>query len=130
MSDNKKAGLEKTIRKLLFVLIDTICCFFAFALAVWFQNSANNYSFPFSAGNPLQEYFTIYQVGLFILIYLVSFAVFGLYSSIWTVSGLSEGMMIVVASAVAIDFNIPVLRQCVSHKIRIPYELVLIGCMQ
>ena len=100
MNDNRKARIEKNTRRILLILIDGISCFLALALATWFQNSANGYRFPFSGGNPLIEYYTFYQVGLFTAIYILCFALFGLYNSIWSVSGLNEGIMIVASSGV------------------------------
>ena len=109
MSD-KKANVERVSRVVAFVFIDAVCCFAMFALATWFLNSAipNGYRFPFSGGDPLRDYFTITQVAVYTAIYLGSFAVFRLYSSIWRVSGLSEGIMIIAGVGVGTAVNLGV----------------------
>lgn len=106
MNDNRSARLEKFARKISLLAIDIVICFVSFIAATWFLHSAvhGGYRFPFTVssapGAPFKAYFSMYQVGLFIALYILSFSFFGLYSSIWSVSGLNEGIMIVASGAV------------------------------
>ncbi|MCR5610251.1 MAG: polysaccharide biosynthesis protein [Clostridiales bacterium] len=106
MNEMRNARLEKNARRVLLLAIDIVICFASFALATWFMHSAvkDGYKFPFYAaeyvGAPLKQYYTFYQVLFFIVLYILCFVLFGLYSSIWSVSGLNEGIMIIAACAV------------------------------
>lgn len=106
MNENRNARLEIIARRVSLLAIDIVISFASFAIATWFMHSAvkGGYIFPFTVstapGAPFKEYFTMYQVGFFIALYILSFCLFGLYSSIWSVSGLNEGIMIVASSAV------------------------------
>ena len=105
---NKRADVERISRVVSLILIDAICCFLAFALATWFLHSAipNGYSFPYKAGSPLSDYFTLTQVAIFTAVYVAVFALFRLYSSIWRVSGLNEGIMVIAAVGVGTALNL------------------------
>ncbi len=102
----KQANIERISRIVLLVLIDCLCCCAAFAFATWFLHSAveNGYGFPFMASTiangPLKDYYTFTQIGVFTLLYIVSFMLFRLYSSIWSVSGLNEGIMAIAGVGV------------------------------
>lgn len=104
--DEKRANIEKYSRVVSLIVIDAICCFVAFLLATWFLHSAveGGYAFPFRAttvpNGPLKDYFTISQVAIFTAIFIFSFSLFRLYSSIWSVSGLNEGIMIIAGVGV------------------------------
>lgn len=106
MNEMRNARLEKNARRVLLLAIDIVICFASFVLATWFMHSAvkDGYKFPFYAaeyvGAPLKQYYTFYQVLFFIVLYILCFVLFGLYSSIWSVSGLNEGIMIIAACAV------------------------------
>ncbi|MBO4848122.1 MAG: polysaccharide biosynthesis protein [Clostridia bacterium] len=104
---NKLAKLERLPRVAFFVVLDVVCCFFAFALATWFLHSAveNGYAFPFYASQTpngvLKEYFTFTQVAVFSLVFVGVFFLFRIYSSLWSVSGLNEGLMLIAGCGVA-----------------------------
>lgn len=80
---------------------DAVFCFCAFAVATWFMHSAveGGYSFPFDAAvapnGTLGAYYTIPQVLIFVALYIASFAIFRLYTSIWKLSGINEGIMMI-----------------------------------
>ena len=88
------------------ITVDAVSCFVAFMLATWFLHSAveGGYAFPFMAasqpGGELKAYFSNYQIGAFVALYIAAFAVFRLYSSIWSVSGLNEGLMVLAGIGV------------------------------
>ncbi len=102
----KNVTLERFSRVTMLVLLDALSCFIAFALATWFLHIAvkEGYAFPFKAtsvpGGAPVPYFTNVQAGVFICVFLATFACFRLYSSIWSVSGLNEGVMIIAAVGV------------------------------
>ena len=102
----KRANVERWSRVITLIMLDAIGCFVAFMLATWFLHSAveGGYSFPFMAASKpngtLTAYFSNYQVAAFIAIYIASFAIFRLYSSIWSVSGLNEGLMVLAGIGV------------------------------
>ena len=104
--NEKKANIERISRVVLLILLDVIFCFIAFALATWFLHSAveNGYAFPFKAASkpngPLIDYYTLTQIAVFCALYIISFSFFRLYSSIWSVSGLNEGIMIIAGVGV------------------------------
>ena len=99
----KRFSIERYARVIALMVVDAVCCFLAFAFATWFMHSAvsQGYMFPFGAANApngeILHYFTIPQVSLFIALYIGSFAALQLYNSIWKVSGLSEGLLIIAA---------------------------------
>ena len=102
----KNANFERFSRVVLLLLIDIVCCFLAFMIATWFLHSAveGGYAPLFRAtsvpGGELKSYFTITQVSVFTIIFLISFWIFRLYSSIWSVSGLNEGIMVLAGVGV------------------------------
>jgi len=103
--------MERISRVVSLVVIDAVCCFMVFAAATWFLHSAveGGYSFPFWAsdtGERLTSYFTLPQVGVFTAIYIAAFTLFRLYSSIWRVSGLNEGVMIIAGVGVGTVVNL------------------------
>ncbi|MBO4562356.1 MAG: polysaccharide biosynthesis protein [Clostridia bacterium] len=118
---NKKASIERIPRIAFFVVLDAVCCFLAFALATWFLHSAveDGYAFPFWAreapGSALREYFTFTQVAVFALVFIGIFFLFRIYSSIWSVSGLNEGLMLIAGTGVGtaacllINFLLPMI---------------------
>ncbi len=102
----KRVTIERWSRVISLISLDVISCFLAYVLATWFLHSAveGGYGFPFLAattpGAALHPYFGNIQVAVFIAIYVASFALFRLYSSIWSVSGLNEGLMVLAGIAV------------------------------
>lgn len=102
----KQANVERISRIVLLIIVDCLCCCLAFGLATWFLHSAveNGYGFPFKAASvangPLKDYYTLTQVAIFTVLYIVSFSLFRLYSSIWSVSGLNEGIMAIAGVGV------------------------------
>lgn len=112
--NRKKANIERVSRVIALIVIDIACCFLVHAAATWFLHSAveGGYSFPFMAagksGAKLTSYFTYMQVSLFTLVYLCVFAAFRLYSSIWRVSGLNEGIMIIAGVGVGAGANLAI----------------------
>jgi FlaA1/EpsC-like NDP-sugar epimerase len=110
--NEKKANVERISRVVLLIIVDAVSCFLAFALATWFLHMAveNGYSFPFKASSVpnghLSDYYTLTQIAVFCLIYILSFVPFRLYSSIWSVSGLNEGIMIIAGVGVGTAFCI------------------------
>ena len=114
--DEKRVNIERWSRVVFLVMLDAVCCFAAFAAATWFLHSAveGGYAFPFKAtsvpGGTLTPYFTNVQVSVFILVFLACFALFRLYSSIWSVSGLNEGLMVLagvgMGTAVCLGLNV------------------------
>ena len=103
---NKRLLRERFPRVAFLIVLDIVCCFAAFVLATWFLHSAikGGFSFPFNVDSDLdgkfKAYFTLTQVAVFIAVYILSFAAFRLYSSIWSVSGLNEGIMIIAGAGV------------------------------
>ena len=108
----KNMDIEKTARIVFLILLDIVCCIIALALATWFLHMAvkGGYAPLFMAaaysGGPMYPYFTHVQAAVFVLVYIVSFALFRLYNSIWSVSGLNEGIMAIAGVGVATLFNI------------------------
>ena len=113
--NDKTARIEKYSRVVSLILLDVICCIAAFALATWFLHMAveNGYGLLFRAASEpngeLKPYFTNVQVLVFVALYIASFFVFRLYSSVWSVSGLNEGIMAIagvgVGTVACIVFN-------------------------
>lgn len=97
----KNVLFEKISRIVSLVIIDILCIFLSYVAATWFLHSAveGGYGFPFRAAvysnGPLTDYYTITQVAVFTAVYIAFFFLFRLYSSIWSVSGLNEGIMII-----------------------------------
>lgn len=112
---DKNANITKFSRVISLILLDIVCCVASFALATWFLHMAveGGYALLFRAasepGAPLTPYFTNLQVGLFVMLYIASFFMFRLYSSIWSVSGLNEGIMAIagvgVGTVLSLLFN-------------------------
>ncbi len=113
---NKKSfRIEKFSRVTALILLDVVCCVAAFAFATWFLHMAveGGYGLLFMAkddpGGTLYHYFTNVQVAVFTLLYIAAFFVFRLYSSVWSVSGLNEGIMAIagvgVGTAACLLFN-------------------------
>ncbi len=109
----KKLLRERYPRVAFLIIIDAVCCFAAFIIAAWVLHSARalegGFIFPFTvvdADGTLRAYFTITQVAVFVAVYILSFALFRLYSSIWSVSGLNEGMMIIASAGVGTAVSI------------------------
>ncbi len=96
----KRVTFERCVNTVAMIVLDAVFCFFAFVFATWFMNSAINgaYGFPFTVRG--EAYYTIPQVMVFTALYIVSFAVFRLYSSLWKVGGISEGMMMIAGVGV------------------------------
>ena len=99
-------GVARVSRVLSLILLDIVCCIAAFALATWFLHMAveGGYGLLFKASSvpngPLEAYFTNIQAGVFVALFILSFACFRLYSSIWSVSGLNEGIMAIAGVGV------------------------------
>jgi len=91
------AGREKRTRIALLLMSDACLIFLSFVAAAWLQAviSKIDYQFLFVLSGVPQ--FALWQIGAFMLVYLVAFASLQLFSSIWSVSGLDEGVRIIVA---------------------------------
>ncbi|MDO4543278.1 MAG: nucleoside-diphosphate sugar epimerase/dehydratase [Clostridia bacterium] len=92
----KNFAVKKAPKIMLLMLVDFVSIFAAFMFGAWAQTAAdfdNPYHFPFD------ETFQIWPVMLFIVVFLMVFALFKLYGSLWSVSGLSEAINIVIAVA-------------------------------
>lgn len=103
---DSNTGVARVSRVFLLMLLDIVCCIAAFALATWFLHMAveGGYGLLFRASSvpngPLEAYFTNIQAGVFVALFILSFACFRLYSSIWSVSGLNEGIMAIAGVGV------------------------------
>lgn len=103
---DSNTGVARVSRVLSLILLDIVCCIAAFALATWFLHMAveGGYGLLFKASSvpngPLEAYFTNIQAGVFVALFILSFACFRLYSSIWSVSGLNEGIMAIAGVGV------------------------------
>jgi len=91
------ARRERWTRIVLLVMSDMLLIFISLIIASWLQAAVARveYQFMFTLGGHPQ--FLLWQVGLFILIYIVAFYFMQLYSSIWSSSGLDEAVRVVVA---------------------------------
>ena len=102
----KNFKIERISRVTALVLLDIVCCVAAFALATWFLHMAveGGYGLLFRASSEpngqLTPYFTNFQAGVFVALFILSFFFFRLYSSIWSVSGLNEGIMAIAGVGV------------------------------
>ena len=98
MEDQHKKFLnfyrELLPRIIMFMLIDLVLVFAAFVIGCWFPQAAvggtNGYHFPFYRGTVVL--FNLPQIACFAAAYMLAFAVFGLYNSLWQVSGISEAI--------------------------------------
>ncbi|MBR3459271.1 MAG: polysaccharide biosynthesis protein [Clostridia bacterium] len=103
---DSNTGVARVSRVLSLILLDIVCCIAAFALATWFLHMAvdGGYGLLFKASSvpngTLEAYFTNIQAGVFVALFILSFACFRLYSSIWSVSGLNEGIMAIAGVGV------------------------------
>ncbi|MBR3383478.1 MAG: polysaccharide biosynthesis protein [Clostridia bacterium] len=108
----KNAQMERIARVVSLILLDIVCCIAAMAFAVWFLHMAVEggysplfYATPIPNGE-LEPYFTHVQAAVFVAVYIASFGVFRLYSSIWSVSGLNEGIMAIAGVGVGTVVNL------------------------
>lgn len=104
---------ERFSRVLLFVCLDILMLFVAAVLACLIPRMSvpfgqeDAYKFPMSylASNGVRLYevhiFTVTQILVFAAIYLLIFTAMRLYTSMWTLSGMEEGIHIVAANAAA-----------------------------
>ena len=108
----KRAAIlrDRFSRVLLFVCLDILMLFVAAVLACLIPKlaipagQAGAYKFPMSyLDNRLieQHIFTVTQIFVFAAIYLSIFTAMRLYTSMWTLSGMEEGIHIVGANAAA-----------------------------
>lgn len=109
---NHKAGaVERAAKKIILIFADAAFIFLSYMIATWFLHSAikGGYKIPFyvvSETGEMRSYFTITQVVVFIGVYISVFFAFRLYSSLWSVSGLNEGIMIIAGTAVGMSICI------------------------
>lgn len=96
---------EKAPRILMFLCVDIASLLLAFMLACWLPRlsiplgSEGSWYFPFGiiSDHGVDLIFTFPQVGFFILLYLASFTLLRLYNSVWTLSGMNEGVNMIAA---------------------------------
>ena len=108
----KNVNIEKISRIVALMVLDVVCCIASYALATWFMHMAvkGGYAPLFMAttyhNGPLVPYYTNIQAAVFVFVHIVTFAAFRLYSSIWSVSGLNEGIMAIAGVGVSTAVNI------------------------
>lgn len=110
---NRNAKIERIARKIVLVLADIICCFAAHVIATWFLGKVSGgFRFPFQVaseeGREFIKYFSYPKVAFYICIYIAAFWAFRLYDSIWSVSGLNEGLMVIAGTGVGMLTNLAV----------------------
>lgn len=96
---------ERVPRILMFLCVDIATLLLAFMLACWLPRlsvplgEVGSWRFPFAifTEDGFELIFSFPQVGFFILLYLISFALLRLYNSVWTLSGMNEGIYVVAA---------------------------------
>lgn len=79
-------------RVVLLVCADILSLWVAFTLAVWTQAQLSQLEYTLFFILNGEAVFSYLQLLLFALSYLLSYAILGLYSSIWSVSGLDEAI--------------------------------------
>lgn len=94
MKGNKRVFFSRMLpRIIMLMLVDFASVFVAFIFGAWSQTAMTKepYLFPFNGK------FQLGPVLLFAAVYLILFALFKLYNSLWSISGMNEGVSIIAA---------------------------------
>ena len=105
-NQNEKDRFSNITRLITLIAVDALLVFGALILGTWMAvtTKGSEYAFPlFDSGKAAFSYL---QIGLIILIYILSFAVFRMYRDIWTRSGVGENFYILAAIAVGTGLNL------------------------
>ena len=95
--DNNNAVRERWTRIVLLIMSDALLILLSFVGASWMQAVITRTDYQIWVFLTGAAEFTFGQIGAFLLVYMVAFAILQLYNSVWSLSGLDEGVRVAVA---------------------------------